>query len=75
MCRSREVPMSPIRVEVVEGFVPFRQYIRQTLAKSPLLQIICEVSDGPEAVKSAVELKPDLILLDSSATRSHPGTD
>jgi len=64
MCRTREVPMSSIRVEVVEDFVPFRQYIRQTLAKSPLLQIICEVSDGPEAVKSAVELKPDLILLD-----------
>ena len=64
MRRTHEVPMSPIRVEVVEDFVPFRQYIRQTLAKSPLLQIICEVSDGPEAVKRAVELKPDLILLD-----------
>jgi two-component system response regulator NreC len=30
------------------------------------LQIICEASDGPEAVQKAKELKPDLILLDIS---------
>ena len=28
------------------------------------LQVICEVSDGPEAVQKAEELRPDLILLD-----------
>jgi DNA-binding NarL/FixJ family response regulator len=28
------------------------------------LQVIGEVSDGPEAVEKAKELKPDLILLD-----------
>lgn len=28
------------------------------------MQIICEVSDGLEAVQKAKELKPDLILLD-----------
>ena len=56
--------MSLIRVLVVEDSAPFRQYICQTLAKSSVLQVICEVSDGQEAVHRALELKPDLILLD-----------
>ena len=30
----------------------------------PELQVICEASDGPEAVLKAEELKPDLIVLD-----------
>ncbi len=53
-----------IRLIVVEDFVPFRQFIRKTLAKWPNLRIICEVSDGAEAVRQAGELKPELILLD-----------
>jgi DNA-binding NarL/FixJ family response regulator len=55
---------SLIRVLVVEDFAPFRQFICKTVAKSPNLQVICEVSDGQEAVQKAEELKPDLILLD-----------
>jgi len=34
------------------------------LANRPHLQVIGEVSDGLEAVQKALELKPDLILLD-----------
>ncbi len=55
---------SSIRLIVVEDFVPFRHFISKTLAKWPTLQIICEVSDGVEAVRQTEELKPDLILLD-----------
>ena len=53
-----------IRVLVVEDFAPFRQFICSTLEKRRELQVICEVSDGLEAVQKAEELKPDLILLD-----------
>ena len=56
--------MAPVRVLVVEDFVPFRQFISSRLATRRDLQVICEVSDGLEAVQKAVELKPDLILLD-----------
>lgn len=56
--------MSSIRVEVVEDFVPFREHICKTLARSPVFQVICEASDGLEAIQRAAELKPDLILLD-----------
>jgi len=56
--------VSSIRVLIVEDFVPFRQFISSRLATRHDLQVICEVSDGLEAVQKAVELKPDLILLD-----------
>jgi DNA-binding NarL/FixJ family response regulator len=54
---------SKARLIVVEDFVPFRQVFRNALAKCPNWRIICEVSDGAEAVQEATELKPDLILL------------
>jgi DNA-binding NarL/FixJ family response regulator len=61
---NQNVRMTPIRVLVVEDFLPFRRFICSTLEKQPNLQIICEASDGQEAVHKAEELKPDLILLD-----------
>jgi len=59
----KAVPMS-MRVLVVEDFAPFRQFVTSTLGKAPDVDVICEVSDGLEAVQKAEELKPDLILLD-----------
>jgi len=53
-----------VRVLVVEDYEPFRRFIRSTLGKRTELQVICEVSDGLEAVQKAEELQPDLILLD-----------
>jgi DNA-binding NarL/FixJ family response regulator len=55
---------STIRVLVVDDYEPFRRFICSTLGKRSALQIICEASDGVEAVRRAEELKPDLILLD-----------
>ena len=55
---------SSIRVMVVEDFHPFRRFVCSKLEQRPELQVICEVSDGLEAVQKAEELKPDLILLD-----------
>jgi DNA-binding NarL/FixJ family response regulator len=49
---------------IVEDFAPFRQFVAETLATRRDVQVICEVSDGLEAVQKAVELRPDLILLD-----------
>jgi DNA-binding NarL/FixJ family response regulator len=55
---------APVRVLVVEDFEPYRQFICSTLVSMRDLQVIGEVSDGWEAVQKAVELQPDLILLD-----------
>jgi DNA-binding NarL/FixJ family response regulator len=56
--------VSSFRVLVVEDYEPFRRFVCSTLGKRPELQIVCEASDGLEAVHKAEELQPDLILLD-----------
>ena len=53
-----------IRVLIVDDYEDWRRTVRQLLQERPELQVICEVSDGLEAVQKAEELKPDLILLD-----------
>jgi len=53
-----------IRVLIVEDFPRYRQFVYSALTSRRDLQVIAEVSDGLEAVEKAVELKPDLILLD-----------
>ena len=55
---------SAFRVLVVEDHEPFRRFVCSTLEKRPELQVVCEVSDGQDAVRKAGELHPDLILLD-----------
>jgi DNA-binding NarL/FixJ family response regulator len=57
-------PVASIRILVVDDFEPFRAFVFSMFSKVPELQIICEASDGLEAVQKAEELKPDLILLD-----------
>jgi DNA-binding NarL/FixJ family response regulator len=61
--------LSSISVLVVENSEPFRRFIASTLQKHPEVQIICEVSDGLEAVQKAQELQPDLIVLDIGLPR------
>ena len=53
-----------MRVLVVEDNEPFRRFVCATLRTKPELQIVCEVSDGLEAVQKAEELQPALIVLD-----------
>ena len=55
---------SSVRVLVVEDHEPFRRFVCSTLEKRTELQVICEASDGLEAVRKAEELQPDLIVLD-----------
>jgi len=53
-----------IRILMVDDYKDWRCKVRVLLQTRPEWQVICEVSDGPEAVQKAEELKPDLILLD-----------
>jgi DNA-binding NarL/FixJ family response regulator len=56
--------LSAVRILVVDDFALFRQYVVELLGIRAELQVVGEASDGPEAVQKAVELRPDLILLD-----------
>ena len=53
-----------VRILIVEDFPQFRQFICSTLGERNDLQIIGEAADGLEAVQKAIEMKPDLILMD-----------
>ena len=61
--------ISSTRVLIVEDYEPFRRLVLSMLQKQPELQIICEASDGSEAVQKAEELQPELILLDIGLPR------
>jgi DNA-binding NarL/FixJ family response regulator len=58
------VPRGPVRILIVEDFTPFQRFLCSTLGERRDLLVIGTVSDGLEAVQKAIELKPDLILLD-----------
>lgn len=53
-----------VRIVVVDDFEPWRRFLCSFLQKNPAWQIICEASDGLEAVEKSRELQPDIVLLD-----------
>jgi DNA-binding NarL/FixJ family response regulator len=61
--------MSPIRILLVEDFIPYRNLIVKLLSKNPDLCVISEIDDGIEAVEQAQRLRPDLILMDIGLPR------
>ena len=56
--------LGAVRILVVDDFEMFRQFVVELLGKRPEIQVVGEASDGLEALQKAVELRPDLILLD-----------
>jgi DNA-binding NarL/FixJ family response regulator len=53
-----------VSILLVDDYEPWRRFVLSRLHCEPLLQVVCEVEDGLEAVKKAKELQPNLILLD-----------
>ena len=56
----------PTRVLVADDHLAIREGIRSLLAPDDELLIVGEAADGVQASRMALELKPDLILLDNS---------
>lgn len=56
--------MSLIRILIADDFEAWRRAVRLLLRERPELQVVCEASNGSEAVQKADNLKPDLIVLD-----------
>lgn len=57
------VETSSFRILIADSFEPWRRYVRSTLEKCVGFQIVGEARNGWEAVQKAIELKPDLVLL------------
>ena len=53
-----------IDVMIVDDHPVFRQGLRNVLAMHEDLCIVGEATDGPEAVERALELKPDVVVMD-----------
>jgi DNA-binding NarL/FixJ family response regulator len=54
-----------IRILMADDFAPWRRFVSSLIApRKPGWSIVCEVSDGVEAVEKAGDLRPELILLD-----------
>jgi DNA-binding NarL/FixJ family response regulator len=49
---------------VVDDYEPWRRHLASTFGKNPHWRIVGEAADGPEAVEKALDIRPDLILLD-----------
>lgn len=56
--------MQKIRTLVVDDDARFRQRVAALLAPEPDMEIIGEAATGEEAVRKAIELRPDVILMD-----------
>jgi DNA-binding NarL/FixJ family response regulator len=56
--------MSLIRILLVDDYEPWRRVVASMVQKERQLQIICEASDGLEALERAEELQPDVIFMD-----------
>jgi len=56
----------PIRVLVADDYEPWLRFVSVALAEQPKLELIGQATDGCEAVQQALQLRPDLILLDIS---------
>ena len=60
---------SPVRILVVEDYEPFCRFVCSKLAENPTLRVICEASDGLEAVLRAEEHR-----VDKARSREQGGT-
>ena len=56
--------MEPYRIMLAEDHAIFREMIRKSLAEIPGLEVVGEVGDGLELLKSIPKLKPHMVILD-----------
>ncbi len=56
--------MSLLRVLVVDQFDSWRRFVSSMLQAEPSFEIVCEISNGFEAIQAAVDLQPNVVLLD-----------
>ncbi len=61
---DRGVHVRPIRLLIVEAQRLFRQSLRLLLEQEQDVAAVLEAPDGREAYQSAIEHKPDIVLLD-----------
>jgi two-component system nitrate/nitrite response regulator NarL len=59
----------PIRILIADDHAIFRDGLKRLLATQEDFHVIAEASDGKEAIALAIELQPDVLLLDLAMPR------
>jgi DNA-binding NarL/FixJ family response regulator len=57
------------RIVIAEDHMILREGLKALLSSSPEIQVVGEAEDGREAIRLALELKPDMLLMDLSMPR------
>src|SRR5438309_10727978 len=55
---------TPVRILIVDDHEVVRQGLRVSLGVDPALEVVGEAVNGAEAVRLALRLRPDLVLMD-----------
>ena len=58
------IATDPIRVLVVDDHALFRRGLQMVLEQEPDIEVVGEASDGSEAVQTAADTLPDIVLMD-----------
>ena len=58
--------MAQLRVLIADDHAPFTEALRALLALDERLEVVGVASDGQQAIDMAVDLKPDVVLMDIS---------
>ncbi|MDQ3248200.1 MAG: response regulator transcription factor [Chloroflexota bacterium] len=58
------IKLTPIKLMIVEDHPLLIQGLRRVVDEEADIEIVAEVTDGDEALKRALELEPDVILMD-----------
>ena len=56
--------MTPLRILIADDHTLVRQGLRRILQSQPGWEVVAETGDGREAVQRAIELQPDIVLMD-----------
>jgi len=56
--------MTEIRVLIADDHTLFRESLRSLLKAAENIEVVGEAGDGAEAVSKAIQLKPDVVLMD-----------
>ncbi len=58
------LPDRRLRILVADDHAVIRKLLRTTLEQHPQLEVCAEAGDGATAIKTAKEVKPDVVILD-----------